>query len=136
MGACRDEFQTVAFTAVKELLNKVGVKPKQIGIVITNSSLFNTTPSLSATIMNHFRMPSSTLNYNLAGMGCSAGIIAVDLAKQMLQLFPDSYALVVSTENLTFNWYPGTNKGMLVTNTLFRVGGAALLLSNKRKDRW
>jgi len=81
-------------------------------------------------------MPSNTLNYNLAGMGCSAGIIAVDLAKQMLQLFPDSYALVVSTENLTFNWYPGTNKGMLVTNTLFRVGGAALLLSNKRKDRW
>lgn len=136
MNACRDEFQTVAFTAVKELLNKAGIKPRQIGIVITNSSLFNTTPSLSATIMNHFRMPSNTLNYNLAGMGCSAGIIAVDLAKQMLQLFPDSYALVVSTENLTFNWYPGTNKGMLVTNTLFRVGGAALLLSNKRKDRW
>eukprot|EP00775_Hariotina_reticulata_P007277 gene7277-7490_t len=41
-------------------------------IVITNSSLFNTTPSLSATIMNHFKMSSKTLNYNLAGMGCSA----------------------------------------------------------------
>jgi 3-ketoacyl-CoA synthase len=31
-------------------------------------------------------------------------VIAVDLARQMLQLFPDSYALVVSTENLTYNW--------------------------------
>jgi predicted naringenin-chalcone synthase len=42
-------------------------------MVITNSSLFNPTPSLSATIMNHFKMPHTTLNYNLGGMGCSAG---------------------------------------------------------------
>lgn len=32
--------------------------------------------------------------------------------------------------------YPGTNKGMLMTNTLFRVGGAAILLSNKRSESW
>ena len=54
----------------------------------------------------------------------------------MLTIFPNTYALVVSTENLTYNWYPGTNRGMLVTNTIFRVGGAALLLSNKRSDSW
>lgn len=136
MSASRTEFEQIAFSAVKDLLNKTGVQPRQIGIIITNSSLFNTTPSLSATIMNHFKMSSKTLNYNLAGMGCSAGVIAVDLARQMLQLYPDSYALVVSTENLTYNWYPGTNKGMLMTNTLFRVGGAAILLSNKRKETW
>lgn len=136
MSASRTEFEQIAFSAVKDLLNKTGVQPRQIGIVITNSSLFNTTPSLSATIMNHFKMSSKTLNYNLAGMGCSAGVIAIDLARQMLQLYPDSYALVVSTENLTYNWYPGTNKGMLMTNTLFRVGGAAILLSNKRKESW
>ena len=73
MRSARTEFEAIAFTAVKELLNKTGVQPRQIGIVITNSSLFNTTPSLSATIMNHFKMSSKTLNYNLAGMGCSAG---------------------------------------------------------------
>eukprot|EP00878_Enallax_costatus_P002014 GHUV01002178.1.p1 GENE.GHUV01002178.1~~GHUV01002178.1.p1 ORF type:complete len:506 (+),score=137.11 GHUV01002178.1:244-1761(+) len=136
MSASRTEFEHIAFSAVKDLLNKTNVQPRQIGIVITNSSLFNTTPSLSATIMNHFKMSSKTLNYNLAGMGCSAGVIAIDLARQMLQLYPDSYALVISTENLTYNWYPGTNKGMLMTNTLFRVGGAAILLSNKRKETW
>ncbi|KIZ06635.1 3-ketoacyl-CoA synthase 4 [Monoraphidium neglectum] len=136
MAACRFEFESVAFGAVKDLLNKVNVSPKQIGVVITNSSLFNTTPSLSATIMNHFGMGSNTINYNLGGMGCSAGVIAADLARQMLEIYPNTYALVVSTENLTYNWYPGTNRGMLVTNTIFRVGGAALLLSNKRQDSW
>jgi len=43
---------------------------------------------------------------------------------------------VVSTENLTYNWYPGTSRGMLVTNTIFRVGGAAMLFTNKTKDSW
>ena len=31
-------------------------------------------------------MPSSTLTYNLGGMGCSAGVIALDLAKDLLQV--------------------------------------------------
>lgn len=87
-----------------------GVKPRQIGCVITNSSLFNPTPSLSATIMNHFKMPHTTINYNLGGMGCSAGLVAIDLAKQVLQLQPSSYVLVVSHENLTNNWYPGNDR--------------------------
>jgi 3-ketoacyl-CoA synthase len=59
--------------ACAPLFAATGVQPRHIGIIITNSSLFNTTPSLSATIMNHFKMSSKTLNYNLAGMGCSAG---------------------------------------------------------------
>ena len=71
MGAGRAEFEAVAFGAVKDLLNKANVSPKQVGVVITNSSLFNTTPSLSATIMNQFGMASNTINYNLGGMGCS-----------------------------------------------------------------
>jgi 3-ketoacyl-CoA synthase len=63
-------------------------------------------------------------------------VIAIDLARQTLQLHPNTYALVVSTENITQNWYFGNNKGMLIPNCIFRVGGAAMLLSNKRSDHW
>ena len=41
----------VCFTAVREVLSKSGVTPRQIGCVIVNCSLFNPTPSLSAVIM-------------------------------------------------------------------------------------
>lgn len=61
----------VCFTAVREVLSKSGVTPRQVGCVIVNCSLFNPTPSLSALIMNHFKMASNTINYNLGGMGCS-----------------------------------------------------------------
>jgi 3-ketoacyl-CoA synthase len=52
-----------------------------------------------------------------------------------VQVHPDTYALVVSTENITLNAYLGNYRPMLVTNTLFRMGGAAVLLSNRGSDR-
>ena len=73
-------------------------------MLVVNCSLFNPTPSLSAMLINRFKLNSNIVSYNLAGMGCSAGIIAIDLARQMLQLQPRSYALVASTENITQNW--------------------------------
>ncbi|KAL6955462.1 3-ketoacyl-CoA synthase 20, partial [Sarracenia purpurea var. burkii] len=48
---------------------------------------------------------------------------------------PNSYALVVSMENMTLNWYFGNNRSILVSNCLFRMGGAAILLSNRPSDR-
>ncbi|CAM9193929.1 unnamed protein product, partial [Sphacelaria rigidula] len=51
-------------------------------------------------VVESFNMRSDARTFNLSGMGCSAGIISLDLAK----------------------------------NTLFRVGGAAILLSNKWQD--
>jgi len=52
-------------------------------------------------IANHFRMRSDLLSFNLAGMGCSAGVIAIGLAQRLLRTEPGKYALVVSTENIT-----------------------------------
>ncbi|KAL5062175.1 hypothetical protein RYX36_023912 [Vicia faba] len=63
------------------------------------------------------------------------GVIAIDLAKDMLQVHRNTYAVVVSTENITQNWYFGNKKSMLLPNCLFRVGGAAVLLSNKGSDK-
>ena len=37
-------------------------------------------------IVNHFKMRTNVLTYNLAGMGCSAGVIAIGLAQQLLQV--------------------------------------------------
>ena len=58
----------------------------QVDILIVNCSLFNPTPSLSAMIVNHFKMKSSIVSYNLSGMGCSAGVISISLAKELLQV--------------------------------------------------
>ncbi|KAG0502363.1 hypothetical protein HPP92_002435 [Vanilla planifolia] len=135
MAAARKEAEDVMFGALDELFAKTNLKPKDVGILVVNCSLFNPTPSLSAMIVNHYKLRGNILSYNLGGMGCSAGLISIDLAKHLLQSHPNSYALVVSMENITLNWYFGNNRSMLVSNCLFRMGGAAILLSNKRSDR-
>lgn len=135
MEAARSEARDVLFTTVERALASTNTKPQAVDILIVNCSLFNPTPSLSAMIVNKFKMKSNTITYNLSGMGCSAGVIAIGLAQQLLQVFPNSTALVVSTENITQNWYFGNQKSMLIPNCLFRLGGAAMVLSNKRRDR-
>jgi 3-ketoacyl-CoA synthase len=107
MDAARFEYNTTCFKAIQEVLQKTGIKPHRVNFVITNSSLFNPTPSLSAAIINHFKMPASTINYSLGGMGCSAGVIAMDLARELLCNHPNSVALVVSHENITLSYYTG-----------------------------
>ncbi|XP_077243093.1 3-ketoacyl-CoA synthase 1-like [Tasmannia lanceolata] len=135
MKEARLEAETVMFGALDALFKKTGVQPKDVGVLIVNCSLFNPTPSLSSMIVNHYKMGCDVRSFNLSGMGCSAGLISVDLAKDLLQANPTNYAVVVSMENITLNWYFGNDRSMLLCNCIFRMGGAAVLLSNKRKDR-
>ena len=50
------------------------------------------------------------------------------------QVHPNSNALVVSTEIITPNFYWGTRRDMMLPNCLFRMGAAAILLSNRRRE--
>lgn len=134
MHFAREEAELVLFGVLDALFLRNNLDPKAIDLLVVNCSLFNPTPSLSAMLVNKYKMRSSILTYNLSGMGCSAGLISIDLAKDLLQVHRKATCLVVSTENITQNWYLGKERSMLITNTLFRMGAAAVLLSNKASD--
>ncbi|KAL8235898.1 hypothetical protein R6Q59_016979 [Mikania micrantha] len=135
MKEARLEAELVMFGALDSLFSKTGVNPKEISILIVNCSLFNPTPSLSSMIVNHYKLRPDIMSFNLGGMGCSAGLISIDLAQHLLKANPNSYAVVLSMENITLNWYSGNERSMLLCNCIFRMGGAAMLLSNKSRDR-
>lgn len=86
MAEGRGEAEAVMFGAVDQVLANTGVRGRDIGIVVVNSGLFCPTPSLSAMIVNHYKLRGNVSSYNLGGMGCSASLISVDLAKQLLQV--------------------------------------------------
>lgn len=131
----REEAETVIFDIVEKAMKKAGLGPKDIDVLVINCSLFSPTPSLCATVITHFQMRSDIYSYNLSGMGCGASLIAVDLARNMLQRRKrGGRALVVSTEIITPNLYHGNQKSFLLQNILFRCGGAAMILSNKWMD--
>eukprot|EP00980_Cylindrotheca_fusiformis_P012712 scaffold3108_cov152-Cylindrotheca_fusiformis.AAC.3 len=133
IAASRLEAQTVIFDVVEKALQKADVKPEEIDILVINCSLFSPTPSLCAMVVSHFGLRPDVATYNLSGMGCSASLIGIDLAKRLLGKKLGK-ALVVSTEIITPNLYHGNDRGFLIQNTLFRCGGAAIVLSNNWLD--
>ncbi|KAF7086283.1 hypothetical protein CFC21_089592 [Triticum aestivum] len=129
----RDEAEMVIFTICDELLVKTCLNPDVLDILIVNCSLFNPTPSLADMIMTKFKLRGDIRIAQLSGMGYNAGINGVDLAINILQTMPyGAHALVVSTEILTGRYYMGRKHEILVTNALFRTGGAVVLLSTSR----
>lgn len=132
----REEAATVMFASVDTLLSTTRVHPRDIQIVIVNCGILNTTPSLSAMLINHYKLKHNVQSFNLGGMGCAGGIVAIDLAKDLLGAYPGSYALVVSAEVTNFSWYNGNDLDMLLPNCFLRMGAAAMLLSNCLLDRW
>ncbi|KAI3526666.1 hypothetical protein L1887_05926 [Cichorium endivia] len=134
MKEARREMEMSVFGSIDMLLAKTGVRCEDIGILIVNCCIYNTVPSLSSMIVNRYKLKESIISYNLAGMGCSAGLMAVGLAEKLLQVHHDSYALVMSTEGITENCYLGDDRSKILANCIFRIGGAAILLSNRPSD--
>jgi 3-ketoacyl-CoA synthase len=88
--------------------------------------------------------------YNLGGMGCSAGVISIDLAKQLLQVrrpsnmaprLPfemmhvqnrvNSLAVVISLEEISQQLYTGNTRAMLlqVPTVSYPTSSSATLIS-------
>ncbi|KAJ9526545.1 hypothetical protein QJQ45_017686 [Haematococcus lacustris] len=125
------EAQLVLGGALEGLLAKTGLAPRDIDILVTTCSIYCPTPSLASMMINRFKLRADVQSYSLGGMGCSNGVVAVNLVKDLLQARPNSNAVFLTTEVTTPAFYPGHDKHRLVTNTLFRMGAAAMLMSNK-----
>ncbi|KAL9225260.1 hypothetical protein vseg_001207 [Gypsophila vaccaria] len=126
-----DEGKMVIFPILEDLLLKCKIAPCEIDILIVNCSGLCPSPSLSSIIVNKFKLRPNIKTFNLSGMGCSASMISMGLAQNLLKAHKECNVVIVSTEILTNGWYQGNERPKLVLNCLFRMGGASILLSNK-----
>ncbi|KAJ0231979.1 3-ketoacyl-CoA synthase 7 [Hirschfeldia incana] len=135
LSAARQETHDILFTVVEDLFLKHKIEPKSIDILVSNCSLFCPSPSITSVIINRFGMRSNIKSFSLSGMGCSAGLLSINLVKDLMKIHGGSMALVLSMEAVSPNGYRGKCKSMLIANTIFRMGGAAILLSNREQDK-
>ncbi|KAL1201962.1 3-ketoacyl-CoA synthase 3 [Cardamine amara subsp. amara] len=126
------EMEEFYIDTIKKLLERNKISPSEIDVLVVNVSMLNSTPSLAARIINHYKMREDIKVFNLTAMGCSASVISVDIVKNIFKTYKNKLALVVTSESLSPNWYSGNNRSMILANCLFRCGGCAVLLTNKR----
>ena len=126
------EMEEFFHDSIAKLLARTAISPLEIEVLVVNVSMLSLVPSLAARIINHYKMRDDIKVYNLSGMGCSASLISVDIVRNVFKSNKNLYALVVTTESMAPNWYSGNDKSMILPNCLFRSGGCAILLTNKR----
>ncbi|XP_015874255.2 3-ketoacyl-CoA synthase 12-like [Ziziphus jujuba] len=129
------EMEEFFYDSIGKLLSRSGISPSEIDVLVVNISMLASVPSLSARIINLYKMREDIKVYNLTGMGCSASLISVDIVNNIFKSHKNLYALVITSESLSPNWYSGNDRSMILANCLFRSGGCAILLTNKRSLR-
>lgn len=126
------EINEVIFDTLDKLFARTGVSPSDIDILVVNVSLFSPMPSVTACIVNRYKMREDIKAFNLSGMGCSASLVAIDLVRHLFKTHKEAFAVVVSTESMGPHWYMGKEKSMILSNCLFRSGGCSMLFTNNR----
>ncbi|KAG9441513.1 hypothetical protein H6P81_017367 [Aristolochia fimbriata] len=134
-AAAAAESRDVVFSLVDDVFERTGLDPGDIDILVVNCNVFAPTPSLASVIVAKYGMRRNVKSYNLSGKGCSAEMIALKLAEDVMKVHPNSYALLVCTEIVTPCCYLGKERPMLVTNCLFRMGGGAVIITNRASER-
>lgn len=129
-----EEVEIVLFSLVQDFFHKHRINPETIDILITNCSVVCPTPSLASMMFNKFGFRSNVMSFNLSVMGCSAGIVSVSLAQDLLRVHKDSLVLILSMESVCSNAYQGKLHSMLLANCLFKMGGALVFCSQTRKE--
>jgi predicted naringenin-chalcone synthase len=76
----------IRLTAFDLLLCGAGVSAGDIDILVTACGVYCPTPSMSAALVNKLGMGPDVITYSLGGMGCSSGVLGVQLINELLQV--------------------------------------------------
>uniref|UniRef100_A0ACD5TX43 Uncharacterized protein n=1 Tax=Avena sativa TaxID=4498 RepID=A0ACD5TX43_AVESA len=128
-----DEMDAFFKDAIAGLFAKTGLGPRDVDVLVVNVNFLCPEPCLASRIVQHYGMREDIAVYNVSGMGCSATLVSLGIAKNVMRARAPRpvLALVVSSEALSPGWYGGKDKSMMLGFALFRCGGAAALLTNK-----
>ncbi|HEY1424825.1 MAG TPA: 3-oxoacyl-[acyl-carrier-protein] synthase III C-terminal domain-containing protein, partial [Candidatus Acidoferrum sp.] len=119
--------------AAEECLQRAGMVPQDIDMIITVSCTGFMIPSLDAHLIQSMGFRSNIRRMPFTELGCAAGAMALGRATDYLQSNVDGNVLIISVElpSLTFQ-RKDISQANLISSILFGDGAAAVIVSGKK----
>jgi alkylresorcinol/alkylpyrone synthase len=119
--------------AAEKCLERAGLQPPDIDLIITVSCTGFMIPSLDAHLINLMGFRSNVRRMPFTELGCAAGAMALGRAADFLAAHPGGNVLIVAVElpSLTFQ-RKDISQANLISAILFGDGAAAVVVSGKQ----
>jgi len=118
--------------AAERCLERAGLKPEDIDLIITVSCTGFMIPSLDAHLIQLMGFRSNIRRMPFTELGCAAGAMAIGRAADYLKAHPGGNVLIISVElpSLTFQ-RKDISQANLISSILFGDGAAAVIVSGR-----
>lgn len=118
--------------ASEKCLQRAGLKPEDIDLIITVSCTGFMIPSLDAHLIQLMGFRSNIRRMPFTELGCAAGAMALGRAAEYLKAYPGGNVLIISVElpSLTFQ-RKDISQANLISSVLFGDGAAAVIVSGR-----
>lgn len=115
--------------AAREAMDRAGIRPEEIDLVVTISTSGVATPSLEAHMLEKLGMRPETRRVPVFGLGCAGGVTGLSIASKLASAMPGTTALIVVIELCTLALRTDRDiKEDVVSAALFADGAAAIVL--------
>ncbi len=125
------EIERMLLSEATRAVDALGVRPEEIGVVVTSSLYTLAGPTLAHRLVEHYGMDPTTDKYHVVGVGCASAVPLLRLAAQTLAGAPDKKALVVAAESMSgilSRAREGDERSKVVGASIFGDGCAAALI--------
>lgn len=121
---------SMAAQALDHALTKAKISPQQIDFLVAATCTGYLCPGISSYVTEQCHLRPDIRISDMVGMGCGAGIPALEQAFNFVKANPGSTAAVLCAEISSSAMFPGEDIDLIISNSIFGDGAACIVVND------